>query len=249
MTRRVFIGTSGWTYDHWQGVFYPEDLPRSRWFSHYAAIFSTVEINATFYRRFQASTYENWFVRAPQDFRYVLKVPRYVTHRRLLKEVGDEIRAFCDLAALLGEHLALLLLQLSPATPYDLRRLAEALDSFPEPQRVAVELRHPRWQTDEVHDLLRSYGAICCLADAPGCPLREIRTSGRAYLRLHGRRCWYADDYTPEELAEMAALVRRLLAGGAEEVYCFFNNDAHAYSVQNARVLMSLLADLDTPEE
>ena len=77
-----FVGTSGWIYAHWKELFYPEDLPKSRWFEHYAEQFSTVEVNATFYRTFKDQTYHKWRVRAPEKFKYVLKAPRLITHRK-----------------------------------------------------------------------------------------------------------------------------------------------------------------------
>lgn len=72
----IHVGTSGWSYDHWKGCFYPEDLAKNRWFHFYAEHFNTVEINATFYRRFKDKTYHKWREQAPDGFRYVLKVLR-----------------------------------------------------------------------------------------------------------------------------------------------------------------------------
>ena len=81
---KILVGTSGWTYSHWKGCFYPENLPNTRWFEYYASKFPTVEINATFYRTFQDHVYLKWRKQAPEGFGYVLKAPRIITHRKYL---------------------------------------------------------------------------------------------------------------------------------------------------------------------
>ncbi len=85
------VGTSGWVYDDWKGRFYPETLPRSRWFAYYAAHFPTVEVNATFYRAFKDQTYVQWRERVPPGFLYVLKAPRRITHDKRLEDVENDV--------------------------------------------------------------------------------------------------------------------------------------------------------------
>lgn len=236
------IGTSGWTYDHWRGLFYPENLPKTRWFAHYAQTFDTVEINATFYRTFGESTYRKWREQAPEGFTYVLKAPKPITHYKFLQDVEADIRAFWESAALLSGKLGMILLQLAPSTPYDPERLRAALRAFPDPARVAVEFRSERWLTDETRALLEESGACFCDADAPRAPLRGWLTGRTAYLRLHGRSRWYAHCYTDAELDEIAALARRHVEQGAERVYIFFNNDFEGYAPENAHALIQRLA-------
>ncbi len=238
-----FIGTSGWTYDHWRGSFYPQDLAKSRWFDFYAGQFNAVEINATFYRAFQDQTYLKWKARAPEIFRYVLKAPKTITHRKLLRESEPDIRAFSRSAGLLGEKFGMILLQVAPSQPYDPGLLLAALQAFDDPGRVAVEFRHPRWYNPEIERLLSSAGAAFCNVDSPRQDLTEILTSNRAYLRLHGHEHWYASDYSDEELAGIAELARRLVSRGAEEVYIFFNNDIGGYAPANALFLQKTLLE------
>ncbi len=238
---RYFIGTSGWTYDHWAGCFYPEGLARSRWFDYYASFFSAVEINATFYRAFKEQTYQSWKTRAPQGFGYVLKAPKTITHRKLLVDVGEEIQTFCRSCALLEDRFEMILLQVAPGTPYDLDRLEQALLAFHDPRRVAVEFRRAEWWSAKTLSLLRSVGATFCNVDSPRHELTDILTSERAYLRLHGRRRWYSDNYTDDELEGIARLARDLAKRGANRVYIFFNNDFEGYAPANALTLMKLL--------
>jgi uncharacterized protein YecE (DUF72 family) len=236
-----FIGTSGWTYTDWKGLFYPSGLPRSRWLEYYASQFSTVEINATFYGTFKDKTYRSWRDRVPPSFIYVLKAPRFITHRKFLLDVAPQIKTFWDSAVILGDKLGLILLQVAPDTPYDLERLERALLAFTDPHKIAVEFRHEKWLTQETYDLLARLGAVFCSADAPGSQIVDWLTSPVGYIRLHGRRRWYSDDYAEHELQEIAGLARQFVAKGAERVYIFFNNDYHANAPRNARRLAEIL--------
>jgi uncharacterized protein YecE (DUF72 family) len=238
---QFFIGTSGWTYDHWRGPFYPQDCPKSRWFDYYAARFSTVEINATFYRAFMDLTYRKWYERAPAGFCYVLKAPKTITHRKYLVDVGAEIEAFDRSVALLLDKLGIILLQIAPSTPYDLERLKTALLAFKDPRRVAVEFRHKRWITKETKDLLEDLGVTFCDADSPKSELIGWMTSHQAYLRLHGRKSWYSYDYTLGELQEIAGFALRAKDRGADRVFIFFNNDFEGYAPMNALALQEVL--------
>ena len=239
-TKLFLVGTSGWTYDHWRGHFYPQDLPKSKWFNYYATKFQIVEINATFYRTFIDQTYHNWRERAPAGFGYVLKAPRTITHRKYLEDVESDVKAFERSASLLEEKLEMILLQLAPGTPYDPERLRKALLAFVEPHKVAVEFRHKRWLTEETFSLLKELGAAFCNPDSPRNRLTDFVTSERAYLRLHGRQSWYSHDYSQEELQEIYTLVVGMVKQGAKKVYIFFNNDFEGNAVKNAQELMEI---------
>ncbi len=228
------IGTSGWTYDHWKGSFYPEGLPKSGWFTYYASQFSTVEVNATFYRNFKDQTYLSWKERAHAGFGYVLKAPREITHRKYLLDVEEEIATFSRSCALLEDRLEMILLQLAPNTPYDPERLRKALLVFPDPRKVAVEFRNINWYRSETEDLL-------CNVDSPPQNLTDILTSDQTYIRLHGRKQWYSYNYSEVELDEIASLARELVARGAKKVYIFFNNDYGGYAPENAKTLAKKL--------
>jgi uncharacterized protein YecE (DUF72 family) len=238
-----FIGTSGWTYDHWRGRFYPEKLPKKRWFDYYASQFSSVEVNATFYRTFKDQTYHNWRQRAPQGFGYVLKAPRLITHRKHLLEAEEDIQAFYHSCSLLKDKFEMILLQVAPNTPYDLDRLRHALQHFPDPTRVAIEFRRSEWLNQDVMDMLRSFGATICNVDSPRQKITDLLTSDRTYLRLHGRQHWYTYNYSPDELNEIAALAHQLEQKGAKKVYVFFNNDFEGFAPANAQLLKKFLIE------
>jgi len=161
-----------------------------------------------------------------------------ITHRKYLENVKEDIQKFDRSARLLAEKLGLILLQLAPATPYDVSRLAEALRSFQNPSSVAVELRSTKWITEDVLQLLRELQVTYCNPDSPRSPLNVVVTSPTLYLRLHGRRRWYADEYTVAELEEIYQRVLMVEELGVRTVYILFNNDFEGYAPKNALKLM-----------
>jgi uncharacterized protein YecE (DUF72 family) len=242
-TAHFHIGTSGWTYDHWKGDFYPARLARSRWFAFYTERFQAVEVNATFYRVFPDATFKKWRAQVGAGFRYVLKAPRLITHEKHLLGCEEDIRALWHSAELLEDRLGVILLQVAPDTPCDLGRLKAALMAFEDPCRVAVEFRAECWQQEGVRALLEELGAAHVSVDAPHTRLSEWVTGPAAYIRLHGRKGWYNSNYTHEELEEIAALARRMQARGAQAVYIFFNNDVGGFAPHNALTLKDILGE------
>jgi uncharacterized protein YecE (DUF72 family) len=228
----VWIGTSGWQYRDWRGAFYPQRLPQARWLEHFARGFATVESNAAFYRLPEASVFEAWRERTPHDFVMAVKVSRFLTHIRRLRDPEEPVQRFLDRATSLGDKLGPALLQLPPQLRADVGRLREALAAFPSSVRVAVEFRHDSWDTPEVRSLLEAHGAALCLADRRG-PLAPLwRTALWTYLRFHEGRA------TPRPCYGRAALdawARRLASEfGGGEIYVYFNNDPRACAVANA---------------
>jgi uncharacterized protein YecE (DUF72 family) len=236
-----YIGTSGWTYGHWKGRFYPAELAKSRWFDFYCRHFNAVEINATLYRSFKPGTYQKWCDQAPSGFRYAVKAPRLISHRKKLIDCGQEIADFGEQAQTLKDHFGMILLQLAPSTTLDFARLRAALFAFPEPARVAVEFRNEKWERRQTCDLLKELGAVYVCVDSPAVALKAVLTGRRAYLRLHGRASWYACSYSQAELRQVVEIAQNLAAQGAEEIYVFFNNDFEGFAPRNALTLRELL--------
>ena len=239
---QYYIGTSGWLYNHWKGNFYPAEISKNHWFNHYIRYFSVVEINATFYRRFKDETFIKWKETTPAVFKFVLKIPRIITHIKKLVDVKKEITDFCRQAMLLEDKLGCLLLQLPPFIPYQPELLNEALDSFKKVIPVAVEFRNKSWWNKETEDLLRKNSAIYCNADSPMSQLDEVMTADTVYLRLHGRNKWYSYNYSYEELVNVAGLMKRFFRDGARTIYVFFNNDFGGFAPRNAQMLKEILS-------
>lgn len=239
---RYYIGTSGWHYNHWQGRFYPEDLSRAKWLEFYARNFTTVELNNSFYRLPSANAFAGWYELAPANFAFAVKVSRFITHIKRLKNTEEAVANFIDRARILDDKLGPLLYQLPP----NMHRNDEVLESFlstlPLGLRHVIEFRHQSWLEDGVLEILHKYNAGLCVFDMPGmsCPLAA--TADFAYIRFHGSSELYASYYSDEELADWA---RRLaeLAPGLEAVYIYFNNDAEAFAVKNAITLRHYLQE------
>lgn len=233
MTGRLHAGTSGYQYDHWRGVLYPEDLPRDDWFERYAEVFDCVEINNTFYRLPGAEVFEHWRERAPRGFVYALKFSRYCSHLKKLKDPQEPLARFCERAERLGPHLGPILVQLPPGWHADPARLASFLAAAPREFRWAVEFRDRDWLRHEVYDVLREAGAALVVHDLLARHPVHV-TAGFVYLRRHGQD--NATGYSPQALAGLARQVRRFCADGLD-VHAYFNNDRGGHAVANARDL------------
>jgi uncharacterized protein YecE (DUF72 family) len=169
----VRVGTSGWQYRDWRPAFYPQGLPQRSWLEFYAERFATVESNNAFYRLPEGSVFEAWAQRTLPDFVMAVKVSRFLTHIKRLREPEEPVARFLDRARHLGAKLGPALLQLPPQLAVDLGRLDAVLDEFSPGVRVAVEFRHASWYTEATRRLLERRGAALCLADRRG-PLTPL---------------------------------------------------------------------------
>ena len=229
----LIVGTSGWQYRDWRGSFYPHGLARKRWLEFYAGAFATVEVNNTFYRLPERSTFEDWAARTPADFCFVIKASRYLTHVRRLQEPAEAVARMLDHAAGLGDKLGPVLLQLPPNLQADAARLDDTLARFPAGQRVAVEPRHDSWFVDDVYALLAKHDAALCLTDRAGRRGPIERTAGWTFLRLHGGTAHPRPCYGDKALDGWVERLTEQWPADADR-YAFFNNDPRACAVRNA---------------
>ncbi len=239
MAAEYRIGTSGWHYPHWQGVFYPATLRRSEWLDFYCGWFSTVEVNNSFYRLPAEKTFGGWRDTSPEGFVFAVKVSRFITHFRRLKDSAAPMANFLGRSRLLGDKLGPLLYQLPPQLARDDGRLEEFLRILPGDVRHAFEFRHRSWLCDDVFALLARHGAGLCIYDTPDFTAPLVTTADFAYLRFHGGRKMSGGNYTAEELAGWA---RRIADFNVATVFAYFNNDAGGFAVENALALKRLLA-------
>jgi uncharacterized protein YecE (DUF72 family) len=234
----VIVGTAGWQYRDWRSVLYPEGLPQRAWLEHYASQFAVVEVNNAFYRLPERSVFERWRAQTPSGFLVAVKVSRYLTHIRRLREPREPVARLTERAEALGDRLGPYLLQLPP----NLRAAPELLDAclacFPTGARVAVELRHASWWTDEVRAVLSRRGAALCWADRRGRPVTPLwATADWGYVRLHEGAASPPPSYGRAALAAWLERVTVAWPGVASDVFVLFNNDAGGAAVRNARTL------------
>lgn len=245
----VHVGTSGWSYDHWESVLYRPGLPvRDRLAAYLEAFgpgqpYGTVELNASFYRWPREATFASWRRRLPAGFQLSVKAPRGLTHAKRLYAPEVWVERICSCWHQLGDRRGVLLLQLHPAHQRDDARLAYVLSRFPEWLRVAVEFRHPSWVDERVFGLLAEHGAGYCVMSGARLPCVLRATAPWVYLRLHGPdpEHLYGGSYSEDDLRWWAGRIGEWRAGG-HDVYAYFNNDGHGHAVRNARRLGQLLA-------
>ena len=236
-----YIGTSGWVYPHWRGVFYPWNLPSGQWLEHYAARFDTVELNNTFYRLPSESAFKRWKDDAPAGFTYAVKASRYITHMKKLAGVEEALPRFLERCHLLGDRLGPILYQLPPFWACNADRLRDFLRLLPRNLDHVFEFRHASWLNETVFALLEAHGAALCIVSLPDFPCLLRATAPFVYVRLHGAEAKYGSCYNERELGWWAEQILGFVQDG-KEVYAYFNNDAYGYAVQNAVRLKELVA-------
>jgi uncharacterized protein YecE (DUF72 family) len=233
----IRVGTSGWQYRDWRDRFYPPRLPQREWLRHFATRFPTVEVNNSFYRLPESSTFERWRDETPEGFVVAVKASRYITHIRRLRDARDPVELFWSRARLLRQKLGPVLFQLPPRFRADVGLLAEFLRVVPRPILAAFEFRDPSWQADEVYGTLDRAGAAWVIPDWPGAREPIVVTGGWSYLRFHQGRHGRSD-YTREKLRRWAD---RLAELPSSETWVYFNNDQGGAAVRDAATFMELL--------
>jgi len=231
---QLFVGTSGFSYPAWRGVFYPEDLPPKEMLAWYAKQLGAVEINYTFQRLPSPALLTNWSRQVPGTFRFVLKAPQRITHQLRLRDAGEITIRFVKLAASLGQKLGPFLFQLPPYLRFDGERLASFLATLPHGTQAAFEFRDPSWFVDETFAILRDAGAALCIADAETLATPVVATAPFGYLRLRRQ------DYTDADLDAWAGRVREMR--GWKRVYVFFKHEDSGRGPALARAFLDRLA-------
>lgn len=232
-----WIGTSGWSYRHWKGRFYPESLPTRRWLSHYSERLRTVEVNATFYRLQKPETFAVWAEAVPDGFRFAFKASQYLTHTHRLRESSEGLARLLDSTVPLGQKRGPMLLQLPPKFPADPERLAAFIDACPSDLDVAVEFRDASWFTAATEEVLRQRGAALVWSDFPGAESPPWDTAPFLYVRRHGAAGKFVGRYGRRQMEALAAT----MAEAGKTVYCYFNNDAAGAAIMDALELDELV--------
>ncbi len=227
----VYIGTSGYSYKEWKGRFYPEKIAGDEMLQFYSHHFKTVEINNTFYRMPTQQVITGWERQVGDDFRFVLKASRRITHMKRLRNAGDELLYFLEAATMLGDKLGPLLFQLPPNFKADAERLDAFLTEIPPGWRVALEFRHPSWDQEETSAILRRHHAAWVTADTgegkgEGKRTHVAMTTDWGYLRLR------SPNYSDSDLAVWA---ERIKTQEWRDVYVFFKHEDEAMGPKMAK--------------
>ncbi len=249
----IRLGTSGWSYSDWEGVFYK---PKERKFQKYSRVFDTVEIDSTFYSYPDLDMVEGLSKAAPRGFIFAAKIPSLITHEKKLdpeKNVERDLARFLDLMEPLRKAgiLGPLLIQLPPkfTVQEHFLNLKKFLEILPSDFRFAVEFRDESWLRGEVLRELERSGVAYTIVDEPLLPPDLYVTSDFAYIRWHGRgrAPWYYYHYRREELEEWKPRIEEL-EGKVRAIYGYFNNHFHGYAVHNCLQVLEILGII-TPKQ
>ena len=215
-------------------------MPRAKWLEFYASYFPTVELNNSFYRLPSENAFANWRDSSPAGFTFAVKVSRYITHIKRLKNTEEAIDNFVARARLLRDKLGPMLYQLPPNMHRDDEILRSFLASLPHGIRHVIEFRHQSWLEDKVFEILHAHNAGFCVFDMPSltCPL--VATANFAYIRFHGSENLYSSSYSDDELSDWAKSIVDL-ATNVDAVYIYFNNDVEGFAINNARTIRDYL--------
>ena len=251
--RAIHLGTSGYVYKHWKGLFYPSELPASRWLPYFARVFATVELNAPFYRLPTADAVDGWREQTPAGFRFACKGSRYLTHMKRLTDVGEGLERFFSVILRLKPKLGPVLWQLPPHMKKpDPERLDRFLAALPEGIPYVLEFRDTAWYHEEVLEVLDHWGAAVCEHDLVPEPPPRL-TGDFRYIRFHGKGARYLGRYGREALWPVACDLDTWRRKG-RTAWVYFNNDLQGHALLDAFDLAELLEvpvhmppDMDRP--
>lgn len=241
MRSKAYIGTSGWNYKSWRDSFYG-NTPQKQWLRFCAERFTAIEVNGTFYRLQEKSTFKKWRDETPEDFLFAIKGHRYVTHNKKLLDVEEPVIRCRDSASPLGERLAAVVWQLPAAFKKNIVRLENFLQTLHhwKSTRHAIEFRHKSWFDNEVADCLTKHAVAVCMSDAPDWPMWDRVTTDLVYIRLHGHTRKYASSYSKLALKRWVNRTQRWLQEN-RDVHVYFDNDAEGAAPRNALTLLEML--------
>lgn len=229
---KIYVGTSGYGYKEWKGLFYPEKIQPKDMLHFYAGQLNTVEVNYTFHHMPTIAGITSWAEQVPDDFVFALKAPQLITHFKLLRNVKEEATYFFKTMSLLGVKTGPALFQLPGSFRANLTVLGEFLELIPKNIPCAFEFRSKSWFAKDILGLLRERGCSLCTADWDEHPADKIiSTAPWGYLRL--RRADYTDD-------DLAQWLERILEQQWEKAFVFFKHEGDAKGPELARRFQEL---------
>ena len=214
---KLLVGTSGFAFKEWRGVFYPEAVKDDAMLGFYSTRYATVEINNTFYRLPRESVLQDWAAQVPDGFTFAIKASRRITHfARLKADAGTALGILLQNTATLGSRLGPILFQCPPDLEKDIDRLRAFLGLLPGERRFTMEFRHESWFDDDVFAALRERDVALCVSEQEDFHSPTVSTASWGYLRLHRL------DYAPPALAAWRSFVA---AQPWSEAFVFFKHD------------------------
>jgi uncharacterized protein YecE (DUF72 family) len=226
-------GCSGYYNRHWKKIFYPDDLPQSKWFEYYCSRFSTVELNSTFYKFPTAKILNAWYKKSPDDFVFAVKAPKLITHLKKFNNCQQQVDEFylaCEQG--LMEKLGCVLFQLPPSIQYSAEKLEQITESLKPGFKNVIEFRHKSWWTKKVYDRLAKNKITFCSVSHPNLPATIVENTSTVYIRLHGVPKMFYSGYTEADLQKIKTTIAKKIK--IKDGFVFFNNTADDEGILNA---------------
>lgn len=232
MNTHLYIGCSSFYNSYWKKIFYPEDIPSSKWFEYYCTHFNTYEMNGTFYKFPTLKTMENWFKKTPEYFLFSVKVPKEITHTKKLIDCEDLIQDFYSVCKKgLDYKLGAILFQFPPSYHYSPENLQSVISKLNSDFENVVEFRHESWWIPEVWNALVKNNITFCSVSHPQLPETFFATFPLIYIRLHGNEKIFYSSYSTEELITLSNFISK---NTTKKTFLYFNNTASAAGILNA---------------
>lgn len=238
MKQHYYIGCSGYYYSYWKNRFYPKGVSPKNWLEYYSSVFNTVELNGTFYRTPKLFALKKYAEATPKDFKFSVKMSKYISHIIKLKDSKNSILDFQDLVGEgLGNKLQHYLFQLPPSYSYNEENLEKIIDNIPHKPENVVELRHVSWWNKDVEKAFRKAKLTFCNVDFPGLKTYFVHTTDHFYLRLHGNPELFKSSYSEKELKQF----KKIFPAQSKTSCIYFNNTYYEAGYENAQTLMKLI--------
>lgn len=237
MKNKYHIGCSGYYYPSWRKEFYPEDVPMKNWLQYYSTVFNTVELNGTFYRTPKLSDLKKYHALTSGNFKFSVKINKFITHNKKLKDCSADIKAFEDLILQgLEDKLGYFLFQMPPSFHFSEENLERVIEHVPHRPQSVIEFRHISWWTEEVQKALHKAKITFCNVDFPGLNSWIINTTTHFYFRFHGSPDLFKSPYSLARLKELY----RQFPEKAVSYTAYFNNTYYGHAYNNAKELIQL---------
>ncbi|TDO83107.1 uncharacterized protein YecE (DUF72 family) [Flavobacterium chryseum] len=229
MKNDILIGCSSYNNRFWKGIFYPENLPTSKWFDYYCQHFDTYEMNGTFYKAPTIRVMENWYNKVPDHFIFSVKAPKEITHIKKFIDCAEQLSDFykvCETG--LKEKLGPILFQFPPSYDFTTERLHNIINSMDTNFQNVIEFRHKSWWNNEVFESLKFNKITFCSVSYPGLPEDVLTDFPLTYIRFHGNTKLFYSRYSSEELENVKEKIRD------KSGFVYFNNTASDAGILNA---------------
>ncbi|MCB0213645.1 MAG: DUF72 domain-containing protein [Anaerolineae bacterium] len=230
-----YLGTVGFSYKDWDGVFYPPGAPARQYLAHYSQIFNSVELDSTFYGTPPPDRVRQWAMTVPPGFKFCVKTPRQITHDMRLFDALGPMTNFLETMSLLGDALGPILIQLPPSlTDSEIDTVNTFIAGLPSAWRYAIEFRHPSWFTPQTAELLAAHHLCWVSTEYENVPKQVVPTTDFLYIRWLGKHGQFERknkeriDVTPQLQWWIDQLEPHF--DRFETIYGFFNNDYSGHS-------------------